>query len=163
MENNQNYLAQVQALIDQKMKENPEEMKRVLAEIEAKKRAEKKAKEKAKKEEQKIIEAVQAPKEYGTIAVGRRKVTIEVVSAFLQKRREKKGNTETDGRVLYLHGNSIARWTDKGNLEIRSAGWETNTTKERLNGIPNVNITQKNYEWFLNGKPWERSHEWTAI
>jgi len=37
MENNQNYLAQVQALIDQKMKENPEEMKRVLAEIEASK------------------------------------------------------------------------------------------------------------------------------
>jgi hypothetical protein len=155
MENNQNYLAQVQALIDQRMKENPEEMKRVLAEIEASKQM--------KKEEPKIIEAVQAPKEYGSIAVGRRKVTIEVVSAFLQKRREKKGNTETDGRVLYLHGNSIARWTDGGNLEIRSAGWETNTTKERLNGIPNVNITQKNYEWFLNGKPWERSHEWTPI
>ena len=38
----QGYLAQVQALIDQKMKENPEEMKRKLKEIEE-------AKEKAKK------------------------------------------------------------------------------------------------------------------
>ena len=36
----QNYLAQVQALIDQKWKENPEEMKRVMAEIEAKEKAE---------------------------------------------------------------------------------------------------------------------------
>jgi ankyrin repeat protein len=42
----QGYLAQVQALIDQKWKENPEEMKRVMAEIEAK--------EKAKKEKPKV-------------------------------------------------------------------------------------------------------------
>jgi ankyrin repeat protein len=38
----QGYLAQVQALIDLKWKENPEEMKRVMAEIEAKEKAEKK-------------------------------------------------------------------------------------------------------------------------
>ncbi len=38
----QGYLAQVQALIDQKWKENPEEMKRVMAEIEAKEKAKKK-------------------------------------------------------------------------------------------------------------------------
>ncbi len=42
----QGYLAQVQALIDQKWKENPEEMKRVMGEIEAK--------EKAKKEKAKV-------------------------------------------------------------------------------------------------------------
>ncbi len=42
----QGYLAQVQALIDQKWKENPEEMKRVMEEI--------KAKEKAKKEKAKV-------------------------------------------------------------------------------------------------------------
>ena len=38
----QGYLAQIQALIDQKWKENPEEMKRVMAEIEAKEKAKKK-------------------------------------------------------------------------------------------------------------------------
>jgi len=37
----QNYLAQIQALIDQKWKENPEEMKRVMAELEAKEKKEK--------------------------------------------------------------------------------------------------------------------------
>jgi ankyrin repeat protein len=42
----QGYLAQVQALIDQKWKENPEEMKRVMEEIEEK--------EKAKKEKPKV-------------------------------------------------------------------------------------------------------------
>ena len=42
----QGYLAQIQALIDQKWKENPEEMKRVMGEIEAK--------EKAKKEKPKV-------------------------------------------------------------------------------------------------------------
>jgi ankyrin repeat protein len=41
-----NYMAEVQALIDLKWKENPEEMKRVMAEIEAK--------EKAKKEKPKV-------------------------------------------------------------------------------------------------------------
>ncbi len=40
----QGYLAQVQALIDQKWKENPEEMKRVMAEIKAKEKVEKKPK-----------------------------------------------------------------------------------------------------------------------
>ena len=37
-----NYMAEVQALIDQKWKENPEEMKRVMAEIKEKEKAEKK-------------------------------------------------------------------------------------------------------------------------
>ena len=37
----QGYLAQVQALIDLKWKENPEEMKRVMAEIKAKEKKEK--------------------------------------------------------------------------------------------------------------------------
>jgi ankyrin repeat protein len=40
----QGYLAQVQALIDQKWKENPEEMKRVMAEIEAKEKQKAKTK-----------------------------------------------------------------------------------------------------------------------
>ena len=48
----QNYLAQIQALIDQKWKENPEEMKRVMAEIKAKEKVEKK---KAKVKTPKVV------------------------------------------------------------------------------------------------------------
>jgi ankyrin repeat protein len=44
-----NYMAEVQALIDQKWKENPEEMKRVMEEIKAKEKKEKKAKVKNQK------------------------------------------------------------------------------------------------------------------
>jgi ankyrin repeat protein len=51
----QGYLAQVQALIDQKWKENPEEMKRVMAEIEAKEKAEKK-KPKAKTQKWRYVD-----------------------------------------------------------------------------------------------------------
>ncbi len=51
----QGYLAQVQALIDQKWKENPEEMKRVMEEIEAKEKA-KKEKPKVEKLTQELIE-----------------------------------------------------------------------------------------------------------
>jgi ankyrin repeat protein len=42
MSEQRNYMAEVQALIDLKWKENPEEMKRVMAEIKAKEKAEKK-------------------------------------------------------------------------------------------------------------------------
>ena len=28
------------------------------------------------------------------------------------------------------------------------------STKERLNALPNVNIIQRNFKWFLNGKVW---------
>ena len=31
-------------------------------------------------------------------------------------------------------------------------GYKTNTTKERLNGIPGVCIQQKKGVWYLNGK-----------
>jgi len=26
---------------------------------------------------------------------------------------------------------------------------------DRLNGLPNVNIHQKNFQWFLNGEEWD--------
>ena len=76
----------------------------------------------------------------------------------------KRGNTEVKtfkredetkpyfARII-LHGNTIAELSHEG-LQITSAGWETNTTKERLNGLPNVNITQKDFIWYLNGHEW---------
>ena len=42
-----------------------------------------------------------------------------------------------------------------GILSISNAGWESNTTKERLNGLPGVSIRQKNWSWFLNGEEWD--------
>ena len=82
-----------------------------------------------------------------------RKVTKIVVGAFLARRKATVGNTFTNGEELYLHGNRIARHTDAG-IEITNCGWTSSTTKERLNAIPGVSITQKNWEWDLNGEKW---------
>ena len=58
--------------------------------------------------------------------------------------------------VLKLHGNNIAyRYNDpERTLTIDSCGWLTPTTKERLNALPDVNIQQNNFVWFLNGEEW---------
>jgi hypothetical protein len=75
----------------------------------------------------------------------------------------KLGNTEikytpTHAR-MYLHGNLIAeRNRQTGDLRITNAGWQSNVTKERLNGISGVNVYQKNFTWYLNGQEW--NGEW---
>lgn len=56
---------------------------------------------------------------------------------------------------LKLHGNVIAVRTKDGKLSISNCGWFTNTTKERLNSLPNVSIQQKNGIWYLNGNVWD--------
>lgn len=89
-----------------------------------------------------------------------RKITKESVDAFMNARKFKKGNMEVEVlpnvTILKLHGNEIAyRYNDpERTLSITDAGWQTNTTKERLNGIPNVNIHQKDWVWYLNGEEW---------
>ncbi len=58
--------------------------------------------------------------------------------------------------ILKLHNNAIAyKYNDpKQTLSITNCGWFSNTTKEMLNGLPNVNIYQKAFKWFLNGEEW---------
>lgn len=89
-----------------------------------------------------------------------RKITKDAINAFNQNTSFKADNTEViaNGAIVSLHlfGNLIAeKNTDKGTLKITNAGWETNTTKERLNGLPNVSIGQQKGKWFLNGNLWD--------
>jgi hypothetical protein len=94
-----------------------------------------------------------------------RKVTREAVNALLNLQEFRSGNTSVEVRedmaILRLHGNAIAIFTDDGRLSISNAGWETSTTKERLNGLPRVYINQKNYQWYLNGVQWDG--DWTLV
>jgi hypothetical protein len=89
-----------------------------------------------------------------------KKITKESVSAFMNAKKFKKGNMSVEVlpnvTILKLHNNEIAyKYNDpKKTISITNCGWATNTTKERLNGIPNVNIYQKNFEWYLNDKKW---------
>ena len=94
-----------------------------------------------------------------------RKITSEAVDKFLSKTPFRKSNmavVEDSGVYkLKLHGNTIATLDTLNMLSISNAGWRSNTTKERLNGLPNVHIKQKNWNWFLNGNEW--GGEWTRV
>lgn len=89
-----------------------------------------------------------------------RKITQHTVNAFMAGNSFKEDNSEVvaDGSLIkmYLHGNLIAvRDTKSKSISISNAGWQTNTTKERLNGIPGVSIQQIKGNWYLNGQLWD--------
>lgn len=69
-------------------------------------------------------------------------------------------NTKTvvwgGGVTVYLHNNAIARWqADTGVLTVSDCGWQTATTKSRLNAILGAfkcgRINQSKHVWYLNG------------
>lgn len=95
-----------------------------------------------------------------------RKITTEAINAFMNGQKFNKDNTsvfigETGTSSLHLHGNLIARRFPDGSLEVGNGGWSSNTTKERLNGIPGVSVCQRKGVWFLNGKEWDGS--WITV
>ena len=80
--------------------------------------------------------------------------------AFIDGTPFRRDNTEvrvTDYSVsIYLFGNKIAYRNEDGTF-ISSCGWPTNTTKDRLNALPNVRIHQLKGMWYLNGNKWDGS------
>jgi hypothetical protein len=64
--------------------------------------------------------------------------------------------TENGVSKMYLFGNLIATLEHSvgGVLKVTNASWKSNTTKERLNGLPRVSIQQKKGLWYLNGQLW---------
>ena len=87
-----------------------------------------------------------------------RKITEESIRKFLDGVPFRKQNMEViiDNSVSYLklHGNKIAAVCNS-ELWISNAGWFSKTTKERLNGLPNVLIHQFKGNWYLNGNRWD--------
>jgi len=93
------------------------------------------------------------------------KITMDSIHAFVigsPFRRENMDVTVDENKVyLYLHGNIIAiRDQTNGKVYIRNCGWETKTTKMRLNYLLYVynsplKIRQKNWVWYLGDKQWE--------
>jgi hypothetical protein len=94
-----------------------------------------------------------------------RKITSEAVDKFLSRTPFKKSNMEVDTFYstyrLKLHGNVIAVLDEFNMLSVSNAGWASNTTRERLNGLPHVHVKQKNWQWYLNGNEW--NGEWTRV
>jgi hypothetical protein len=89
-----------------------------------------------------------------------RKITNEAINAFNSRKNFKSGNTAvivTDKRtILSLHNNEIAILDNITNvLTVSTCGWNTPTTKERLNGLNNVSIYTKKGQMYLNGEEWD--------
>ena len=96
-----------------------------------------------------------------------RKVTKQIAEAFKEGLSKTVNNTATISGVVYLHGNMIAQKHKNGTVYMSLAGWNTRTTRERLNGIAevlgiNAVFSQKNFEPYLNGEP-IGSNQWIQI
>ena len=90
-----------------------------------------------------------------------RKIEKEMQSAIANRKNWSKSNTsvsvDNEGTTFVtLHGNLIAQISHSGDMKLSSCGWQTVTTKSRLNAIldtffQNVRIFQKQFEWYIDG------------
>ena len=89
-----------------------------------------------------------------------RKIEREMNTAIAERRDWRKDNTRVvyspvrDTVEVYLHNNLIAIITE-GAIQIFDGGWQSNTTKSRLNAIfdgnghPSEGVYQKQYQWYV--------------
>ena len=70
---------------------------------------------------------------------------------------ERYGTTIHNQR-MYLHGNLIAENTNAKGLRITLAGWPTNTTRERLNGLL-TELGKREGVWQRNHEQYYGTHE----
>jgi hypothetical protein len=82
-----------------------------------------------------------------------RKVTEQIKTAFENGESLKVGNTRTDGTSVFLHGNEIIRRDISGIVFATLAGWNTPTTRERVNGITGMGFHQVGFVACLDGEP----------
>ena len=95
-----------------------------------------------------------------------RKIEQQMNNAIRNSKDWKLNNTEviscSNVSDVYLHNNLIARIGETW-IQLFDGGWQSNTTKSRLNailsehGIAGEGIFQKNFEWFF------RNSDGTAI
>jgi hypothetical protein len=85
----------------------------------------------------------------------------QMCSAVINKNDWRKDNTEVlyspsrDVCCVYLHKNLIAT-IDNNGVEVYDGGWQSNTTKSRLNALINglcdgtqCGVYQRKFEWFI--------------
>ena len=96
-----------------------------------------------------------------------RKIEMEMNSAIRYRKNFSKANTsvrcfKTNGVTtdvdVFLHGNHIASLDTASNqLTIKDGGWQSVTTKSRLNALldefaPSMGIFQKDWVWYLSDR-----------
>lgn len=111
-----------------------------------------------------------------------RKIEQDMIQAILGRHNFKRDNTEveridldpSDPRLGYkmlvrLHGNLIAEYQPQLNsLMIRDGGWESNTTKSRLNVLldvlaPTYGIVQRDWQWFIQSREDRSLEKWYGV
>jgi len=88
-----------------------------------------------------------------------RKIEKQMNSAIWSKKNWAGSNTtvitEDNISTVMLHGNHIATYYhDKKELSLFDGGWQSNTTKSRLNALcyefaTGFSVFQKNFNWFV--------------
>lgn len=64
-----------------------------------------------------------------------RKTLHKVANAWIKGRKAKSGNYATDGRVITLFGNDIARREANGDVLVSLGGWDSRTSASAMSGI----------------------------
>ena len=90
-----------------------------------------------------------------------RKIEKEMQNALRNKVNWSQSNTSVSvdnegNQFVTLHGNLIAQISNFGDIKLSSCGWQTPTTKSRLNAILDtylhgLSVYQKNFDWFIGG------------
>ena len=90
-----------------------------------------------------------------------RKIEAQMNAAIAGQRNWSKDNTRVEvnnhgDTFVYLHGHNIATISKWGDIRLSSCGWETVTTKSRLNAIldcfvHNMSIYQRDWQWYISG------------
>lgn len=90
-----------------------------------------------------------------------RNIDFMAADAFYSGRKWHLSNTRVEDGEMWLHGHKIARLVD-GVLYICLCGWNTLTTRARLNALHGVNLKQIKGEPYLNGVKISTS-EWIRV
>lgn len=87
-----------------------------------------------------------------------RKITKESIKAFYNREPFKKSNMIVENKegktYLKLFGNIIAILDEINELFITTAGWNSVTTRDRLNGLNEVSVGTNKGQLYLNNIPW---------
>lgn len=89
-----------------------------------------------------------------------RKVALKASEAFMARKKGIFNNTvvtvDKNGNAsMFLFGNRIAFHTADNRIFVTTAGWDTNTTRSRLNEVVGIRISSRASRLTLNGHEWD--------
>jgi hypothetical protein len=81
---------------------------------------------------------------------------VKMVKGISYRTRRKVGNNTYaeilhDGSVgIMLHSTYVVKIHADNTYTLQTGGWQTSTTKDRINQYSPVRVYQRKYEWFVN-------------